>query len=262
MINVSISPDGEIVISQETPGERIYMGEHYARMEREERGELKRSVTVDDDERAAMFKQGWESAIRESQLQYVNGRIEEFWNEMGVKTSSEDPHHDEPEGTGEQPDWGIAQDAWDGLDQPLIRPAVDSGEPEKEADETAFRGLDGVWTISDDELQSRLDAEFERGMSYSSPTVPPRYSAEQIAELRADAYGRGAADAGQSKQEPLKFAAIRGAFDRAVAEVTEEIERMNDDLVDELPQSVRVEPDRTALTLTALFRQLGIEVVR
>ena len=36
MITLSISPDGDITISQETPGERIYMGEHYARMDREQ----------------------------------------------------------------------------------------------------------------------------------------------------------------------------------------------------------------------------------
>lgn len=256
MINVSISPDGEIVISQETPGERIYMGEHYAQMERESQPS---AATLSDDERAAMFKQGWESAIRESQLQYVNGRIEDFWNEMGVPTGSEDPHHNEPEGTGEE--WLHAHEMFDEApDQPLVRPAVDSGEPDLEAEEVGPQP--GVWTISDEELQSRLDAEFERGMAYVSATVPPRYTADQIAELRADAYGRGVADAGSSKKEPLKFAAIRGAFDRAVAEVTEEIERMNDELVDELPKDVRVEPDRTALTLTALFRQLGIEVTR
>lgn len=266
MITLSISPDGDITISQETPGERIYMGEHYARMEREERGELVSQETLNDDERAAMFKQGWESAIRESQIQYVNGRIEEFWNEMGVKTS-EDPHHDEPEGTGEA-DMYDQQDefhnsltdaeVWDGLaGQPLIRSAADSGEPDLEA-EPVPDVEEGTWTISNEELQSRLDAEFERGMSYSSPTVPPRYSAEQIAELRADAYGRGAADAGQSKKEAFKFAAVRGAFDRAVSEVKEQIEEFNNDL----DSDKKVAPDQTSLVLVELFRQLGIEVVR
>lgn len=250
MITLNISPDGDITISQETPGERIYMGEHYARMEREERGELKRSVSMDDDERAAMFKQGWDSAIRESQLQYVNGRIEEFWNEMGVNTGSEDPHHNEPEGTGEAPDWGSAQDAWDGLpvsEQPLIRPAVDSGEPEKETDKSAFRGLDGVWTISDEELQGRLDAEFERGMSYSSPTVPPRYSAEQIAELRADAYGRGVADAGNSQSEPkqVKFSALRSIVDGVAGS-----------------PNAQGEPATIDDVLYALAESFGIEIVR
>lgn len=251
MITLSISPDGDITISQETPGERIYMGEHYARMEREERGELVSQETLNDDERAAMFKQGWDSAIRESQLQYVNGRIEEFWNEMGVKTSSEDPHHDEPEGTGEQPDWGSAQDAWDGLDQPLIRPAVDSGEPEKEADETAFRGLDGVWTISDDELQSRLDAEFERGLNYSSPTVPPRYSAEQIAELRNEGYALGIAlgiaDSGEPKQEPrtIKFSALRVIADRVASQPRSDGERASvDDLLREVAGELGYEVTR------------------
>lgn len=201
MITLSISPDGDITISQETPGERIYMGEHYARMDREQE-EFVSQETLNDDERAAMFKQGWESAIRESQLQYVNGRIEEFWNEMGFK-NGEDPHHNEPEGTGEQP---------------IIRPAVDSGEPDLEA-EPVPDVEEGTWTISNEELQSRLDAEFERGMSYSSPTVPPRYSAEQIAELRAEAYARGIADSA-SAQEPrtIKFSALRVIADRVASQ--------------------------------------------
>ncbi len=256
MINVSISPDGEIVISQETPGERIYMGEHYARMEREERGELKRSVSMDDDERAAMFKQGWEAAIRESQLQYVNGRIEEFWNEMGVKTGSEDPHHNEPEGTGEA-DMYDQQDefhnsltdaeVWDGLaGQPLIRHAMDSGEPEKETDKSAFRGLDGTWTMSDEELQALKDAEFERGMAYVSPTVPPRYSAEQIAELRTEAYARGIADSA-SAQEPrtIKFSALRAIADRVASQPRSDGEHASvDDLLREVAGGLGYEVTR------------------
>ncbi|QLF84553.1 hypothetical protein SEA_RIE18_71 [Microbacterium phage Rie18] len=201
MITLNITPDGDITISQETPGERIYMGEHYARMEREEK-EL-----AADDVRADMFKQGWESAIREAQLQYVGGRIEEFFQEMKVgnieteikEDGGEDPHHDEPEGTGEQP---------------LIRPAVDSGEPEKERDTTSFRGLDGVWTISDDELQARLDAEFERGVSYVSPTVPRRYSQEEIAALKTETAAEERAKIGSS----VKFSALRAIADGVAAE--------------------------------------------
>ena len=234
MITLSISPDGDITISQETPGERIYMGEHYARMDREQE-EFVSQETLNDDERAAMFKQGWESAIRESQLQYVNGRIEEFWNEMGFK-NGEDPHHNEPEGTGEAPGWGSAQDVWDGLaGQPVIRPAVDSGESDLEAEEVGPQP--GIWTISNEELQSRLDAEFERGMSYSSPTVPPRYSAEQIAELRADAYGRGVADAGNSSSEPrtIKFSALRAIADRVASQSRSDGEHASvDDLLREV----------------------------
>lgn len=240
MITLSISPDGDITISQETPGERIYMGEHYARMDRE-REEFVSQETLNDDERAAMFKQGWDSAIRESQLQYVNGRIEEFWNEMGV---GGDPHHDEPEGTGEAPDWGSAQDAWDGLpvsDQPLIRPAADSGEPEKEAeaDPLESRISRGTWTMSDEELQALKDAEFERGLSYSSPTVPPRYSAEQIAELRAEAYARGIADsASAQKPRTIKFSALRVIADRVASQPRSDGEHAS---VDDLLREVAVE---------------------
>ncbi len=250
MITLSISPDGDITISQETPGERIYMGEHYARMEREERGELVSQETLNDDERAAMFKQGWESAIRESQLQYVNGRIEEFWNEMGVQTGG-DPHHNEPEGTGEAPGWGSAQDAWDGLaGQPIIRPAVDSGEPDLEAEPVP--GVEeGTWTISNEELQSRLDAEFERGLNYSSPTVPPRYSAEQIAELRnegyAQGYGQGIADSGEPKQEPrtIKFSALRAIADRVASHQRSDGEHASvDDLLREVASELGYEVTR------------------
>lgn len=216
MITLSISPDGDITISQETPGERIYMGEHYARMDREQE-ELVSQETLNDDERAAMFKQGWESAIRESQLQYVNGRIEEFWNEMGSR-NGEDPHHNEPEGTGEAPGWGSAQDAWDGLaGQPIIRSAVDSGEPDLEA-EPVPAVEEGTWTISNEELQSRLDAEFERGLNYSSPTVPPRYSAEQIAELRAEAYERGLRLNEGEEPRTIKFSALRAIADRVASQ--------------------------------------------
>ena len=226
MINVSISPDGEIVISQETPGERIYMGEHYARMDREAKDQHG-YATLSDDERAAMFKQGWESAIRESQLQYVNGRIEDFWNDMGV--GGKDPHHDEPEGTGEEtdtwppreldddPEMRFSEEEVAAFDPPLIRSVADSGEPEKENDlGAAFKGLDGVWTISNEELQSRLDAEFERGVSYVSPTVPRRYSQQEIAELSAEAYGQGIADSG--KPRTIKFSALRGIADRVASE--------------------------------------------
>lgn len=255
MITLSISPDGDITISQETPGERIYMGEHYARMEREEKEFVSQESldlvreSLNDDERAAMFKQGWESAIRESQLQYVNGRIEEFWNEMGVQTG-EDPHHNEPEGTGEAPGWGSAQDAWDGLaGQPVIRPAVDSGEPGLEAEEVGPQP--GIWTISNEELQSRLDAEFERGLNYSSPTVPPRYSAEQIAELRnegyAQGYGQGIADSGEPKQEPrtIKFSALRVIADRVASQQRSDGEHASvDDLLREVASELGYEVTR------------------
>lgn len=251
MITLSISPDGDIKISQETPGERIYMGEHYARMDRE-REEFVSQETLNDDERAAMFKQGWEAAIRESQLQYVNGRIEEFWNEMGVVG---DPHHNEPDGTGEA-DMYDQQDefhnsltdaeVWDGLaGQTLIRSAVDSGEPDLEA-EPVPDVEEGTWTISSEELQALKDAEFERGLSYSSPTVPPRYSAEQIAELRAEAYARGIADSATA-QEPrtIKFSALRVIADRVASQPRSDGEHASiDDLLREVAGELGYEVTR------------------
>ncbi len=236
MINISISPDGEIIISQETPGERIYMGEYYARMDRE--GQSVSQETINDDERAAMFKQGWESAIRESQLYYVNGRIEESWNEMGVKDGSQDPHHNEPEGTGEET-----------LSQPLIRPAADSGEPEKEAeaDPLESRISRGTWTISDEELQAIKDAEFERGMAYVSPTVPPRYTAEQIAELRAEGYGQGIADsgAGQPERREVLFSSLRAVADKIAGEARDGQKHSSvDDLLVRVAESLGFEVTR------------------
>ncbi len=220
MITLSISPDGDITISQETPGERIYMGEHYARMDREQE-ELVSQETLNDDERAAMFKQGWESAIRESQLHYVNGRIEEFWNEMGV---GGDPHHDEPEGTGEQPN---------------IRPAADSGEPDLEA-EPVPDVEEGTWTISNEELQALKDAEFERGLNYVSPIVPPRYVAEQIAEY----YESGIADRSTAiKQErTIKFSALRAIADRVASQSRSDGEHASvDDLLREVASELGYE---------------------
>lgn len=254
MINVSINDNGEINISQETPGERIYMGEHYARMEREEAAASRQ--TSDDEDRAHWFKEGWNSAIRESQLQYTAGRIEDFWNEMGV---SEDPHHNEPEGTGEETDvWPPRELTDDELiaqghyseeeiygvggksNQPLVRPVADSGEPEKETDETAFRGLDGVWTISDDELQNRLDTEFQRGLAYVSPTVPRRVSDQELAAIREEGYGQGVADSGAAKQEPrtIKFSALRGIADRVASQPRPDGENAN---LDDLLREVAVE---------------------
>ncbi|UYL85366.1 hypothetical protein SEA_HAGER_73 [Microbacterium phage Hager] len=211
MITLNITPDGDITISQETPGERIYMGEHYARMEREEK-EL-----AADDVKADMFKQGWESAVREAQLQYVGGRIEEFFQDMKVGSIETEVKED-----GGEEGWGDASDDYEGLtdpvldaaDPPLIRPAVDSGEPEKERDTTSFRGLDGVWTISDDELQARLDAEFERGVTYVSPTVPRRYSQEEIAALKNETAAEERAKIGSS----VKFSALRAIADGVAAE--------------------------------------------
>ncbi|QLF84394.1 hypothetical protein SEA_KARATE_70 [Microbacterium phage Karate] len=220
MITLNISPDGDITISQETPGERIYMGEHYARMEREEK------ETERDEMNSTFFKSGWESAIQEAQLQYVNGRLEEFFQEMKVG----DVQTEVKEDAGSEPDdlegWGEPTDEYEGLtdpvldaaDPPLIRPAVDSGEPEKEQQSIGAETADGggTWTISNDELQGRLDAEFERGVAYTSPTVPRRVSDEELSEIRMHAFEAGKAETTAPKR--IKFSALRGIADRVASE--------------------------------------------
>ncbi|QGH74023.1 hypothetical protein SEA_MORTYSMITH_69 [Microbacterium phage MortySmith] len=202
MITLNISPDGDITISQETPGERIYMGEHYARMEREEK------ETERDEMNSTFFKSGWESAIQEAQLRYVSGDIETFFQEMKVgdiQTEIKEDGGGEPddlEGYDEPTDPVL-----DAADPPLIRPAVDSGEPEKEAE--GSQDSAGTWTISDEELQSRLDAEFERGVAYESPTVPRRYSDDEIAAIRAG---------GPQGPRRIKFSSLRAIADRVASE--------------------------------------------
>ncbi|UDG78690.1 hypothetical protein SEA_POTTY_70 [Microbacterium phage Potty] len=210
MITLNISPDGDITISQETPGERIYMGEHYARMEREEK------ETERDEMNSTFFKSGWESAIQEAQLRYVSGDIETFFQEMKVG----DVQTEIKEDAGSEPDdlegWDEPTDpVLDAADPPLIRPAVDSGEPEKEHtfDPTPQRSA-GTWTISDEELQSLKDAEFERGVQYVSPTVPRRYSQEEIEAIGAEAAAAERAKIGSS----VKFSALRAIADGVAAE--------------------------------------------
>ena len=246
MINISISSDGEIVIAQETPGERIFMGEHYAQMERQEAAVSQE--TLNDEDRAHWFKEGWSSSMREAQLAYVSGRIEEFFN-LGERVVSEDPHRNEPERPGEETDtWPPREidEPDEALEQPLFRLAADSGEPEKECDETAFRGLDGVWTISDDELQARLDAEFERGLAYESPTTPKRYSDAELAMIRADAYGRGMADMGNSSSDPkqILLSALRALTDLVSSQPDEKAEAIMDDLLDMVAEHLGYEVAR------------------
>lgn len=272
MINLNISPEGEITISQETPGERRVMSEHYADQE------AASTETERDEERQAFFKQGWDSAVRECMLNFVAGRLPEFFNEIGVVTEdysmtdvsrsdlatatglprevidqiaeifqsgvptptiSDDPHHNEPQGVGDEREfaddlpadaWAINPNAVFDMPEPVVRKVADSGEPELEKIDTEFN--EGIWTISDEELQALKDAEFERGQNYVSPTVPPRYTDEQIREIT-------------EQNRKLKFSAIRGAFDRAVAAASE---------------GTPANSDRTPTILNMLFTDLGFEV--
>lgn len=214
MISININMDGEITISQESPGERKLMSEVYASQE----AKLGPSAeTLRDEQAQAMFKNGFDAATREAMIQFVNGRLPEYFNELGMEKPDPqimhgDPHHDEPEGTGEE--------------QPVIRVASDSGEPEKESVDSGPEP--GTWTMSSEELQAIKDGELQRG------------------------HEQGVKDA-----RTLYFSAIRGAYDRAVASATEEIEEWRNQHLDD---STRVEPDGLSLVLRGLFRELGMEV--
>ncbi|UAJ16166.1 hypothetical protein SEA_TINYMINY_75 [Microbacterium phage TinyMiny] len=232
MININVTPNGEINISQETADERAQMHRayEYGQDVREDAGAGEPSVeTLNDDERANMFKQGWDSCLQEVQLNFVNGRLPEFFNEVGLKNGSEDPHHAEPEGIGEE-GWGEPTDDYEGLmDRPeddlpaagwsedpfpgltslndhirehaasvaeatealhaaneiglsTIRPVKDSGEPEKEAE--GSQDSAGTWTMSDEELQSRLDESYRRGQEDADKTKP--ITSEQTIHVLAD----------------------------------------------------------------------------
>lgn len=206
MINIVISPEGEIVISQEPTEERVVMNNVWNFSE----GEL--PETINDEIKADMFKQGWNSALEEVVLNRKAERLDEFLEETGAAKPS-DPHHNEPEGTGEdiseeeamerkriddnaslevgydeeQSDFrvvtvdgavslGIVADdvpaagwaveslhAANEIGLNVIRPVKDSGEPEKEAEIVSDDYNEGTWTLSNAELNSRINEGHRRG---------------------------------------------------------------------------------------------------
>lgn len=172
MITMSIDPNGEITISSETLQERAAMSQIYAATDGDKPAPALDETTM-DELKSNWFKQGWEAAISECQINFVNGRLPEFFQELGRKDGSEDPHHDEPEGTGEAKGddvpaagWAEEQEAVHAANEiglNVIRPVADSGEPEQEKNQTWDPEDTGTWTMSNEELQSRLDAAFERG---------------------------------------------------------------------------------------------------
>ena len=210
MITVNITPEGEITISSESGGERAVMSKVY----REQDGEGVSVETASDDLKADFFKQGWESATREAMLNFVNGRLVEYFQEIGMAgplneagQASQDPHLNEPAGTGEvdlandpefEDNW--AQE-WPGRDEvvartedapviaavvgdPDIRPVVDSGEPLVEA-EPVKTFENGVWTMSDEELQSRLDETYNRGRKDGELSPKPLTTTERTIQMMA-----------------------------------------------------------------------------
>ena len=256
MINISIERNGEITISQETAEERISLSRHYesynafeeafgAKQGEEKSEDPRTEETKKDEERAAFFKQGWEMAIREAQLNFVNGRIIEFFQEMGGyigDRESTDPHRAEPDGTGEEgfapvsiddfpnghPELDdVAAAGW--ADTPIsnairgyierenearhaaneigltvglaaIRPVGDSGEPELEKNQTWDLHNEGVWTMTNDELKSRLEDAYNRGWEQNA-------SAQREAGYQ-EGFSKGQTVAKQTTQRSLDIIAV------------------------------------------------------
>ncbi|UVF61404.1 hypothetical protein SEA_SPARCETUS_75 [Microbacterium phage Sparcetus] len=229
MININVTPNGEINISQETADERAQMHRayEYGQDVKEDAGAGEPSFeTQRDEENSKYFKSGWDSCLQEVQINFVNGRLPEFFNEVGLKTGTEDPHHAEPEGTGEE-GWGEPTDDYEGLMDDLpaagwadmargidegiaeqsasvaevtealhaaneiglstIRPVKDSGEPELEHGDAltdADLGIAGTWTMSNDELNSRINEAYRRGQEDADKTKP--ITSEQTIHALAD----------------------------------------------------------------------------
>ena len=213
MLTINVNDNGEINISQETAGERRLMAEFYNEQDRQRNqvvyessmeGSTDEPSEIDkqdfdtpenqDELNAVWFKSGWDSALRECMDRFATGTIIDFFNEVGVAKDpsrllsaaeenfdsygQQDPHHDEPEGTGEA---GYPSDDYEGLDtededsdespwgslpkEAFVdaRPVVDSGEPEVEMNQTWDPEDTGTWTMSSEELQSRLDEAYNRG---------------------------------------------------------------------------------------------------
>lgn len=157
-ININEAPKGDTYVSEGSKGQDAEAS----------------PVTQSDEYKERYFKLGFEAAINESKLWYVQGKIEEFWNdttpkgepvEYPAKAEYAAAHADEP----------CAPELWTTTEpvapspvieviaaDPDIRPVTDSGEPLVEALPTEVE--EGTWTISNAELQSRLDAEYERGL--------------------------------------------------------------------------------------------------
>lgn len=213
MITVNITPEGEITISSESGGERAVMSKVY----REQDGEGVSAETASDDLKADFFKQGWESATREAMLNFVNGRLVEYFQEIGMagplNEAGQDPHLNEPAGTGDENEYSFEDrlgdpeewaQAWPGREEvvartedddptpviavvaqdPDIQPVTSSGEPEVEA-QPVKTFENGVWTMSDEELQSRLDETYNRGRKDGELSPPPLTTTERTIQMMA-----------------------------------------------------------------------------
>lgn len=192
MITIQVNDNGEVTLSQETPGERIVMSQHYATQDGEAAGLTQTQL---DEAQAEWFKQGWQACSNETKLWYVQGRIEEFFQTQGAQEgpdegplSPEDMTVDWDESTADtipvringhevevvtdrdqMPPEAIAA-LEEGLppviaDDPAIQPAPDSGEPELEDPDAGWEhDSAGNWVMSTEELQSRLDEAHRQGV--------------------------------------------------------------------------------------------------
>ena len=126
------------------------------------------SAREQEEANEKFFMSGWETAIRESQLRYVAGQIEEFWNEQGnpvpPKPEESVKLFDMEEDSGEIV---LDQESPAPETPHSFSPAEGSGQPEEEAigeNQTWDPTNSGTWTMSSEELQSRMDETYKRGL--------------------------------------------------------------------------------------------------
>lgn len=281
MITLNITPEGEITISQETAGERSTMTSFYNNVEVTNNGEPSQETLNDEAKSNYFkngWDSAIQEVIVNRNHGRLQEFLEEIGavkpestekgeGEEGVKEDPEeqpigfainlttlestpvfasqifaDWHGEERVGVGavtatkivpEDPDPDVT-------DPPLIRPAVDSGEPQKEA-EVDTELNDGVWTIGDAELQSLKDAEFERGVAYTSPTAPRRYSDDEIAAIKDEARREGLGR-GLDATPTIKFSTLRGVADKLAGTFAEgAIKPTVDDLIQSIAESLGYE---------------------
>lgn len=224
MLNINVDQNGDINVSVEPLNERIAMLHQYAKVDENQGSTVVNNFasapvdqTAQDERDQTLFRQGWDSAINESKLWYVQGKIEDFWNslepvpETGLDASDDDRNfQDDPDF---EDNWDAAEaDVNEALAEyqathadepyepvpaviaqdPAITPVADSGEPELETqNQTWDPANDGTWTMSAEELQSRLDETFARGYNDGEAagyTRPHQTTANALAMIGKETY--------------------------------------------------------------------------
>jgi hypothetical protein len=214
MNTIQINPDGSVTLSSETVAERREMASFYASQERDAVGNTidgsPSQAGGESEAYDAGFKGGWAAAVQETQLRFINGQLLDFYNEQGTPSytmdgvsqvdleqaakehegiyGAQDPHYQEPLGTGESdeltmegepawesdPDyeanWGKAHEAF--LDErprtenilfPKSASTQDPHDPEHDTKEDPEYVEPGTWTLSNEELNSRINEAYRRG---------------------------------------------------------------------------------------------------